>query len=676
MTIRETQRSRVIEEIVSDSLRKGIFPSVHLIEDQLAEYFKKPVSGQPRFVYQEIEKSTGSSSKWYNESFENIHEDLQVGFAEMRELNNDIMSLYQYYESNRIKIERSLKRLELKADVLVDRTLKQKTKDVIGDNFHDFLMVDFKGDPERNIPRTNTFVDLRYGEIQLDTIKHHVYKHDISNVRTKLRSLVKDTKMIHLSPISNAFQDYVSHAWRSVVSSPTPIQPKVELYIELEKMVGATHLSIDTQVGKPVTVTAYLSKDGKKYQQLETRKVTHTFQWIFERQDVQFVRLEFHKAEEDVINGSTYEYIFGAKQIELKEQQFKNDAYFVSRPFEIVGKNAFNRIKLEKEDYIPSSTNIRYYVGLDYDTNLIEWQEIREDRPIETGMIQSNYMEINSFIDGYADLIYNQFGQGFHRLVELPHRPLPGSTKLMLGRNMWMKETIPSTIESGENIYQTSMRDWIRTGTSNKEYISIDAVNKRYRNVLKEKTFQRFTTYLYIHKKQVIETEIQAQSKTSHGVYINNQEVRSINQEKDANSNDLLYQYQLQLKEGWNKVQIITYTSDVDQQIMLDFYLKELSDQIFAYHRALTQVSLYDLLHNVSHRIHEHFAIDDDNNIIVNYDPKFLDISGNGIDYTLEYDYSSSDEMNHQIRMMAILSKKDRSVLTSPRLKQYKLIIE
>ncbi|MNP02861.1 hypothetical protein D3C76_947230 [compost metagenome] len=369
------------------------------------------------------------------------------------------------------------------------------------------------------------------------------------------------------------------------------------------------------------------------------------------------------KQEEDSVVGTDYIYMFGAKTIEVRLEQYLTEGYLVSKPFPIHYHEAIDYIHLEADDYIPPGTNIRYYVGMDYDSNVIEWQEIEKNRPIEMKMVQKYQLEIDSYIEGYGDMLYTKFGQNFYRIAKLPYKPLAKSISLLIGRHMWLKETLPANVEHPEDgtVYQTSIRDWIRAGSASKEYMNTD----NYQDVLTKDTFQRYTTYVYMDTALNYTGNIQVGEDASMAVLLNNNRVKSINNE-----------YGLQFKAGWNKIEVITYSRKEAQDIIFNLYLREISDRIYASNTALTQVSLYDLLNNTSVRIHNRFAVDDDNNLIVNYNPREMDIRRHGVEYSLVYNYSMSEMTKHQLRFMAILSKEDTTTTASPRLKDYQLIIE
>lgn len=664
MTIQETQYNLIRGEIVQRELQKGEFPSTSYIEKLINEQFEGRITGLPRFIHRAILKGQTSSSDDYNNMLKEIREDLIVGFEEVRNLNNQIMALASYYDSARIRVQQDLKVVELKSEVLKTRAQSHVNRDVIGDNINDFSMIEFNSDSSRNIPKTNAFIDLRHSEVSLDRVKNSTVKHDISGANITLKTSTADARMSHLAPLQNCLQDGVEDSWRSVISIPRSGGVKAQLDLELEAPAYVTTINIDMQVGKPVTATLFTSLDGEYFTEYETRKVYAGNQWIIERKEIQYIRFEFDKIEEDIIDGTSYGYIFGAKKIEVKDDQYTKQVYFVSKAFAIHNHEAIDYIHLEAEDYQPPGTHIRYYVGLDYGTNLIEWQELQKDRPIEMKMIQDRHLEIDGYADGYNELRYTNFGQAFYSIAKLPSKPLPKSVVLQMGRNMWTKETIAASFtDVGEGVYPTTMKDWIRVGSPVKMYMNIDS----YQDILEKDTFQRYTTYVYMEEaaNSISGGTITVGEQASYSLYVNNNRVKSVNDK-----------YQLSFKAGWNKIEVITYAKDYNQEILFNLYLREVSDRIYANSQALQEVSLYDLLNNTSNRVYNRFAVDDSNTIIVNYNPKELDIQRNGVEYTLDYRYSVTDKDQHQIRMMAILSKESDDISVSPRLKDYRLIIE
>lgn len=684
MPIKDTQRNLVKKSVLQEKLREGFYPSVLLVEQLADEAFKEKAAGVPRFTYRPMIKGEASSVEDYNQTYKEIGLDLTVGFEEVKYLNNRIMSLTQFYESNRTKVDKELQDIELKSSAIQMKSEAKTNKEVVGDMINNFLSVDFKGNNKRNIPRTDAFVNLKYGDVEMKRARNSTHKHDLSGAKVKFHTEESDLQIIHLSPTNAALTDTIHDAWRSIVVAKESKTIVAYYTLELDDVIRATNISIDTQVGNPVYVTLLLSSDGKEFTTYEKRKVVNGYQWAFEGREIKVIQFRLEKREEDRPNGSEFEYIFGAKNIQAIEDRYVDQSYFVSKPFALPDHEAIESITLEATDYLPPDTGIRYYVGLDYDTNVIEWQEITKDRAVITEMVKPYKMEVNRFTEGYGDLMYEQFGQRYHRIAKLPYKPLKKSVQLFIGRNMWLRETmpVPFTYEETEDgsdavVYQTGVHDWVRVGTARKDYIRIQ---NRF-DYLQQNMFHRYTTNVFVEEPETYRSIIRSSENASHAVFLNGSQIKPIGDD-----------YFLSFKYGWNTVVVYAYSRDENEELLLDFYVPKMSNRIFANRRPLEQVSLYDMLNNTSNRMHGRFAIDDENNLIVNYHPKTLDIQNTltrgqadprkevrlseGIEYSLEYKYSVSDKDEHKIRLMAILSKEKELIQTTPRLKDYKLIIE
>lgn len=662
MTMKETQANLIRDTLILKELQHGNFPSVSLIEEQLQRVMENQIAGRPLFTYIEMVKGKASDSVAYNNMFGNMSRDLEVSFEATKNLNNRIMALASYYESSRTGIDRELKRIERNAEILHQRSLSHVNRDVVSDTLSDFSMIEFKANNARNIRKTNALVDLRHGEVYLDKAQEQTKKYDLSSAKVGFKATTEHAILSHISSPINALNDNTENGWRTKIVVDQPGGAAGQLDVLLPEAVYATSVSIDMQVGKPLSCTLLLSKDGESFTEYETRVVTTTYQWVFEKQQVGQIRVLVTKTVEDERAGNDYIYMFGAKSISLLNEEYMKEGYLVSLPHVIHHHEAIDYIHLETDDYIPPGTNIRYYVGMDYDSNVIEWQEIEKNRPIEMRMVQDYHLDVDSYIEGYGDLLYTNFGQSFYRIARLPYKPLDKSIQLQMGRHMWLKESIPATVVTPENgVYQTSVRDWIRAPSSKREYMNTD----NYQDVLTKDTFQRYTTYVYLGGAMNYDCKISVGEEASVALVLNNNRVKAVD-----------HTYSLQFKAGWNKLEVLTYAHHEGQEILFSLYLREISDRIYADNVPLTQVSLYDLMNNTSGRIHNRFAVDGDNNVIVNYNPRENDVRRHGVEYTLTYNYSVSEMTRHQIRLMAILSKEDAETTITPRIKDYKLVIE
>lgn len=143
MSIIETQKRLLKESILKKKMQEGIRPNLLDIEFDIQKIFEKKEAGLPRFEVREMKKGQASNSEDYNSMFSAAADDLHVGFEEVRQLNNRMMSLTSYYESSRIKITKLLQELKLKTDALHMKVSEQSRKEIVGDLINNFLQVDF-----------------------------------------------------------------------------------------------------------------------------------------------------------------------------------------------------------------------------------------------------------------------------------------------------------------------------------------------------------------------------------------------------------------------------------------------------------------------------------------------------------------------------------------------------
>ncbi len=663
MSLKDTQSDLIRQEIILRELQLGRFPSVAFVESEFAKIMDASQLGRPQFQYRPTEKHKASVPHEYNAMLTEIEQDLSLAFEEVRRLNNQLMAEASHYESNRIRIDRQLKLTEMRADSLMKRSISRLNRDVVGDTFHDFSMVDFNGDLSRNIPKTTAFIDLRHTEAHIGKSAQPVRKYDMSQAQASFKTLTPDTRVTHLSPVAGALTDSLQEAWRSVITSTAPDGVVGQLDILAEEVLSVTHVSINMQSAKPIIATLLLSEDGETFVEYESRQVVSSYQWLVEEVKAKYIRFILEKRESDLIDGVQYDYLFGAKSIEVRKEEYVKEAVVVSRPHPLHVHEAFEFVHLEIEEYIPSGTNIRYYVGIDYGDNVIEWHEIQKNRPVDMKMIQSYHLDVDSYTNGYGDFTHASFGHNYYRIAKLPEKPLMKTMQVLMGRHMWLKETLLADVAKEDPVvYQTTMRDWIRAGSALREYMNID----NFQDTLIADRFHRYTTYVYVATGSAKQSAaIKVDEQSSLAVFINSNQLKSISGV-----------YEFQFRPGWNKVELLAYSREAGQEIEINLYLREISDRIYANNQPLQEVSVYDLLHNTSPRLHHRFAVDEENNIIVNYNPKDMDVRRHGIEYTLDFQYSTSSKNQHAIRFMAVLSKEDDTVTATPRLKDYRILIE
>lgn len=686
MGISTTQLRRAQEKVTSAYLRKGVVPSASLINKSVEDMFKDKRAGLPRFTYREAIKNSKSKVTDYNSMFFEMLEDLIVSFEDTRRLSNEILGIVSYYESNQIKINRKLNDLEILNEQLEETQLTEQLSVVIGDNFTDFKGIDFTGDKSRNIGTSTAFINLLTNDVEMNRKRGETYKHDLSNAEVLFKT--NKGKVINLSPLNAILKDTMYDAWRSIVETDDDSGLTGVVTIRFNTLVDVSNIVIHMQNGRKLSTCLEVSDNDIDYKRLEERKVVNTYQWNMSTQKVSSIRFTIKHDEPNRSNGELFEYIFGIKKVEVLEVLYEDRAVLVSKPFAIPHLKAIEAVTLEAEESIPPSASIRYFFGIDDGVNMVEWREIRNNERTVTGDVEDVTLYVDKYTPEYSKFLYEKYGAKFFSVCNIGDQITGVGTTVRMGRNMWLKEVIVAPFEyektddeSDAVVYPTGPHDWVRNMSSRKGFVR---VQNRF-DYLAVDQFHRYTVHIHAIDQEDVLATIGTTADSSHSVYINGAITKGVGEK-----------YTLRLIKGWNKIEIYAYARIPGEELVMDFYTPSMRNDIFGIKDNLTEISFYDLMHNTTTRTLTKFALDnkEKRSIIVNYDPKRLDIQsdftegakgqgrekvsvyGDGIEYEVTYKKAEELYDDLKIRFMAVLSKENTQIETTPLLKGYKLKFE
>lgn len=686
MGISTTQLNRAKDKVTENYLRHGIVPSASLINKDVEDMFKEKRAGLPRFTYREAVKNQRSVVSDYNSMLYEMLEDLVVSFDNTKRLSNEILSIISYYESNQIKVNRKLQNLEVLNEQLEETQLTGQASIVVGDNFTDFKTIDFIGDKTRNVGVTTGFVNLLTNDVEMNRKRGETYKHDLSGADISFTP--SKGKVINLSPMNAALKDTMYDAWRAIVETDDDSGLTGTVLIRFNEPVEISNVVIHMQNGRKLYTCLEVSDNDIDYKRLEERKVVNTFQWNMPSQTVTSLRFTIKHDEPNRSNGEMFEYIFGIKKIEAMKVLYEEKAVLVSKPFDISHLKAIEAVTLEAEESVPPSTSIRYFFGIDDGENMVEWRELKNNERVVTGDVEDVTLYVDKYTPNYAKFLYEKYGAKFFSVCNIGDQTTGTGTVVRMGRNMWLKEVIVAPFEyektdddSDKVVYPTGPHDWVRNVSSRKGFVR---VQNRF-DYLAADQFHRYTVHIHAIEQEDVLATIGTTADSSHSVYINGAMTKGVGEN-----------YTLRLVSGWNKIEIYAYARIPGEELVMDFYTPSMRNDIFGIKDNLTEISFYDLMHNTTTRTLTKFALDDKENksIIVNYDPKRLDIQsdftegakgqgkekvsvyGDGIEYEVTYKKAEELYDDLKVRFMAVLSKENTQVEATPLLKGYKLKFE
>jgi hypothetical protein len=669
MSIKKRQWDRKEEEVIREELQAGRFPDLNRIHSRVMKAFVNRPLGKTRYRKYIPKPNEVSSPEAYNEMFETLREDLEVGFLEIKEQYNGLRQSFSMYETEKRSIAKRLKKLEREYLAIKSRE-RTASSGWFQETFHTFEYIDFDGDESQGIDATDVFIDLRKNEATLQGTPAFSTRHQLkdASVTISLRELegVKQ-EASEKRPFKECLGGAIDEAWMYEITKDSPGPSTVTIDIKLKDAVAANQFSLEFQSIKPITVGLSLLTANKGWKTLSSQETYEHAEWCFQ-EEVEGIKLTLTKTENDRTDGSSYLYGFGIREISLIHNAFKKRNIFVSKPVRVTGDA--HEIQFTAQNATPPKTSIAHYIGIDNEEGMVEWQEVKSGESLLLKQRISSEEILDPANGKYGTQVAEQFGVPFYSAGELSRTPIPGTVKLYTGEYMWKQETVEIGNMSEE--YYPTLKDWVEIRDAKVEFIPIEDTLFPTKRSLTAGSIQRFTTHAYFDKAE--ETfNIQLDTGNAYTLVYLNQNRLSPVLIKQGDKEQHVYNYRFQ--KGWNRIEILTYAT-AEEPFEPNLYFKDIGAVVNAEREPLKQVTTYDLLHNTSLNDMHFFSIDG-KDVWVNYNPALLNGVSKEIKYRIQYEYlPDGDHLDTSVRVMSMLERDDDHPYASPVLKGYQLLMK
>lgn len=658
MNLKDIQIKKTINNIILSFLKNGTIPKLKDVLNEYNKIFKLQSPGYPKFKPITVKKNTLSSAFIHNKMVDDIYMDIEDLYDADKIYFDSLLSTYGLYITEIEHTNSKLTDIQNRINMLLNNKLYNNISYTIHDCFNDFLKIDFNGDPELGIIKTNSFIDLRTHSVSNNIITNNS-KISLYGSDTKLTvpDNVIENKTIY--PIENALKDTLNEIWLQSLTTKDNLGIVIRLSVELVKEIECTDIEFELYSSRSVNIKLYTFDSNKQQQEYKSVDTDNLARWNFKKRKVKVITFEVQKNDADGQNDNLeYEYYIGSKNISIYNNIYQSKSTMVSIPY--YPSNPFNYAHLDLKQVTPPESYINYYIGIGYDGKQTHWHRIKNGDTIDLKLLSKNEKYINNTTDEYGNKIDN-----YYKLCKIDNTNvvLP-SIELYIGNNMWERKKY--NIKANEKNYIKKANesldiDYIGLDRIVYNTIEINGIKRSTDESAKIDTQPKNTCYIYT---TYVYCDISASTKatiSSNGIlnlYINGIE---INIEEDYTV--------LRFDTGWNKVQFISTALDKEVKFMCNVYFYEIADKVRALKDKIKYVTKYHMDNNIHNISYEHFTIID-NCICVNYNPKDIYMSAY-LKYMYMYDTTVFD--NVQIRLMAILESENSDI--TPLLKEYNILL-
>lgn len=638
MNIKDLQIAKAFKEATAFILRRGKTPSFSQINEYAKDKFEKSPAGMPSFKPMMTEKYECSNPNEYNYMLAKIKSDLDDLYDADNFFNNQLISAFNYYDTEKKRIDNMINNVQNRLDNLLDGINEPMSKDSIFDNFDDFSKTDFVGNEDRNITPTSAYVDLlnKVSSSDTDRTKQVSLKDCVTTI--SVVDTVKSNSMI--SDVKNCLGDTINQAWIHEVVSDSDAGITVKLIIELPEDTEINTVKYYLHSPREAAVKLYITDASQQVRPLKKISTRNNAEWNFGNIKVKSITFEIFKSEPDAIFGVDSMYYVGAKRIAMFNNTHYTKSVLVSKPYPI--KHPFSMVYASMDQILPPQTIIKYFLCVDRGDNQISWMKINDNNYTELDLLY--FMKTNismEYTEGFG-----RDSSGGYILSTLKYNPVINTSKLYIGNNMW---EVHSLELDGDEL---DLKELVSS-----EEISYKTMDSTTYPIL-ENTAEMFTTHVNCSKASAVKIIARATSdiiKTY--MYVNGIKIEQIDT-----------YFMIRLGVGWNQVQVIYVNEGVESEIYLNAYFNDVADIVRAMKEPAQEVPLSDLFYGVHNKDYKEYSIVE-NNIIVNYDP--IDA---GMEASIEYRYTTTPETfeDASIRIMAVFESYSKDV--APKLNNYKII--
>lgn len=657
MSIRDRQIADAETAALQSELQAGRYPDLTTIQRMIAAVFANSPAGLPQFQLTALENNTVSDPDVVNTMLKQMMGDVTTGFKELTTLENTMMGMADYYETEKNKVNKGISKLARRIESIEEKMKHRTQSNVITKHFHDFIDLEMTGDESRNLPATTALVDLKRGVVTLDKVRQGSARYDITGAGIDATVSGTPVSTATSGEITNILKDAVNAAWRYTVTTNTVDPVTVTVKLSLETAVSATTIGFLAESPAATRVTLYVSEDDITYVKQGTKTLTGMGTWSIPITTIQYLKFELVKDEPDGTAGTTSTFEFGASRIIVQREAYQSEGKLVSAAIP-VGTMVVDQVTVTPvEDRLPG-TNIRYYIAID-DGGHLEWIEADSAGLVPFGAYQNFSATISSTTKGYGDAVDEpQFGHQNYALAELDVTPAVGATKLYIGEQMWQVDHYDGAAPATP-LTTTGPSDWA-SATYDTSYVDLKRTFSGNQITLRP-GYTKMTIECQIASDLMpFVQRLQVNQEAIVAVYLNNTLLGGVKQDDG-------WDYTYKLVAGVNKLEIYFYTA-VDGYAAPNLDLMLRASWARASSKALTEVSLTNLYNNTSVKDRSRFAWKG-NVLVTNYAPA-------GVRYWLETKYTTKEPEATNIRFMAILTRSSSAGDSSAALHQYQLVVK
>lgn len=627
----DSREDNLIRQFKIESLRKGVIPDASILAT-LAKG-KIPAENQPFFQYQPVSRGNTASGKLMTEQAAQIYADISHLYDEIKRLNRIIETVENHYRTEENRINTTIRIMEDQVSMLREYTTGIP---VIGDTFWNLNNVDTLN--------TTAFVDLRSGEVKL--------------IPTNLDSGTIDLSTASIEVVTDDPKDIISVTGQDVF-----MQGKGSLIISVQSRNRTTQVTVKVRFGSLHKInygTLSLDSPGRTSCRLimgqyktNTKNTLPNLRWDFDSIETNTVLIEIRRSTEKKNTQDLYVHALAIREMSFGLLTYSASEVLVTKAVQIAPE--ISRFKVQVTDEQPPGTSIGYFYSCVPPGESDRWTAFQPGETVYLGDVQHISQQIypdSSMVDPlYGEIFVDpSTSKLLYTVSSLRPDYILRSVKLMAGESMWLIEKHTGTISQASEFFADPFSLPTYVAMNDPKYIKLEGGNT-YRISAFGRTAARVVRRI---------TPVAMTSTVE--VYANGKKLHPI-QEPSSGVNH----YDITFEPGWNFVSFVVSAPQTDY-FYPGIHLGEVCTEVYAHRAPLKYATPYEIATKVSAYAYDRFTIVD-GKVLVPYNVRAVEVNGNGVRYTLEYD-TFTPTVTRELKFMFRISRSQDPTVT-PKISKY-----
>lgn len=468
MLTKDIQIEKFKEKYIDGLLKGGVEPTVSDVDYAIQDYYLNHEAGQEYFIIPNADPFTVSDKNSWNKSFRDLAADLDILYGARDILKTSVdnsKSLINSKSSNLIsEINILNSRVEnIKNSLATDNAFVTKAF-----NFSNFKNVEFYSNEKTNLPATTSFVDLNHNKVsnvKLSTSKDLI---DYSKCTISVKNINELDYDIE-GEIENILNfdetDYCAFNIRAAAES----SPYVKLNIDFEDPVDISYVEIEFSSISSLIASLELTLVNGSKEFIYDITSNNVAEWNFIKSTVKSLAITLTKPKADYKEEKKANFYMILKNIIMINEKYKSSSTFVSK--KISFDTIPDEVILDATDMIYEGTNIKYFIGLDNNNNIINWHLVEKNKPLKLGLLKDKEAILNK---SFAE--FGKKADGVYYLGSIASHTNGSPIKILPGYQQWFAEELSGgKFVSG---YKININDYDKSKVKSVGFI--DYENYRY----------------------------------------------------------------------------------------------------------------------------------------------------------------------------------------------------